>query len=121
MNDKEWREGLKLGDEVLIDNSRYGFDEYFSATVEKVTKTQIITNYYEMKFNKKTGYSIPYDVWHCREIVQKTEERMQKVRIQKLSDKAKDLRHKLSIPQAEEELIRFIEALKPFVELESKD
>ena len=116
---REWLESLKPGDEVFIDYSKYSHVDYKHAKVERLTKLYIIVN--GIKFRKTNGWKAPSDPWDTTTLVQITDERIKDNRINNLKDQSLTLRHKLPIPQTEEELMRFIDALKPFVKLESKD
>lgn len=121
MEDAEWVKSLKIGDEVFIDYSKYDRIDYKRAKVERLTKLYVIVN--KFKFRKTTGWRAPHDPWDIVKLVQITDKRIKDNRINDLQDQALILRNHLPIPQTEEELIRFIEALKPFVkkEMEAKE
>jgi hypothetical protein len=113
--DKTWLQNLKVGDKVYVSGAygRVGTIE----TVKRITKTMIIVgrDSYEMRYKKSTGYCCGDFTWGSGSIHQLTQERIDKIRVGKLKNKARELRDNLSIPQEEDELNKFIKALTPFM------
>jgi hypothetical protein len=63
MNNTEWLESLKVGDEVAIDLPHHG---YSIEKITNVTKTQICTKF--SRYRKKDGRSIGSADWFARNI-----------------------------------------------------
>jgi hypothetical protein len=67
MNNTEWLESLKVGDEVAVSSGgRYSIEK-----VTKVPKTQIVTTY--GRYRKTDGISVGGSIWHISKIQPATE------------------------------------------------
>ena len=111
----EWIDKLKVGDSVFISSRYSGAPEL--AKVKRLTSTRVMVEYgrSELAFHKKNGWLVGADVWSHRSLLEPTPERYRAAETEKLRNIAIKLRDKLPIPQTEEELLKFIEALKPFI------
>ena len=115
-DDAKWLQNLKAGDRVFR-TEKYSRPDS-PQTISRVTSNSIflrITNTYEERYRKSDGRSVGGSVWDTQWLRPCTPEREEKWIVERLKRKAVNLRDKLLIPQDKETLIKFIEALKPFV------
>ena len=69
------------------------------------------------RYRKKDGFSVGFgDGYNYNIIRELTPERINKIRIEQLKNEARILRDKLAIPSEEEDLKKFIAAIKPFTD-----
>lgn len=113
MTDKSWLEALKPGDKVIIDKGHYGRS---IATVERLTKTQIITDFCRMKFRKSDGLEVGGDMWLGGVIKKPTDEEITKIierkRRKKLIAKI-NLNAVVSLPTDQlKQIVKWIDAKK---------
>jgi hypothetical protein len=75
MNNKEWLESLKVGDEVAVEawNGWHSIEK-----VTKITKTQIVTNL--GRYKRGSGLTVGGSIWHSSEIVPVTDQIRKRVR-----------------------------------------
>lgn len=111
-----WLASLKAGDEVAIDSS-YG-RRWRMAKVNRVTATQVIVGQYNAKYRRADGRSVGTQIWESTYIHEPTPEIRENVEIDRLTEKAKNLRSSIAIPATKGELVAFICALTPFVKKE---
>ncbi len=86
MENKEWLESLKPGDEVCF-NGSYG--KVVIRKVERLTKTQIILDTGN-KFRRDSGYCVGGSAWHNSNITQVTEKVKHQIKIG-------DIKYKISM------------------------
>lgn len=120
MNESEWREQLKAGDEVFV--RRRGITDI--TTVEKTTKTQVTVN--GLRYSRGTGWQIgASNIYGSSVLKRPTEETREQVlteqEIRKLTGQARKLQDRLKIPTDKEGLERFIATLGPLVESQKKE
>lgn len=111
---KEWQEGLKVGDPVYYRTDRYPAT---TGVVKRVSATMITLDN-GLKFRRSTGYKISKDPWHFTVLEQPSEKHIVENRIFELRQEARELLKKVSLPKTEEELVRFIAAVRPFTKEE---
>ena len=114
MNHEErtaWLQSLKVGDDVYI-SGKYGRFGSIQKVV-KITKTMIIVGQYKVRYRISGGFNVGGGSWDYSTINPVTDEVLSKQRIEKLCNKATDLKQKLSLPQLNEDgLINYIKALQ---------
>ena len=103
-------EGIKVGDEVVIDppNSRMSNRPRYVARVEHVTRTQFVVGGY--RFRKDSGSHIGGDGWHFARVYHLTPELLAAVEMERRYYKAHEnlvkLRHRLETVTREIDRIR---------------
>ena len=119
-NKKRWLENLKAGDEVVVNSH---ISDLSIAKVFRVTKSQIFiakTNlageHHEDAYWKKDGYEVGRDAWSWSSLAMPTGDIRNKIQLSNLREKAQELIKELVIPSTKEDVLRLIEAIKPFVE-----
>jgi hypothetical protein len=119
-NKKRWLENLKAGDEVVVNSHRSGLS---IAKVSRVTKAQIFIAYKNLAGNsieysywKKDGYEVGRDAWYWSSLAMPTDDIRNKIQLSNLREKAQELIKEVVIPSTKEDVLRLIEAIKPFVE-----
>lgn len=119
MQDKEWVQQLKVGDTVFVSQS-YGYVPR-QAKVKRLTKTQIILDPYDEKFNRLNGLSIGGGKWNIQHLIQPTEKVYKEINLERLKNTVINLKNKLAIPQTEPELVKLIGYLKEFIKQEKTE
>lgn len=108
---KESLENVKVGDKLFYEGA---YQKIGMVTVERITKTQIITKD-GGRFRIKDGFRIGSDAFNHSMIRPLTASRVERIAIAELKVKAIFLRDKLAIPQDRRSLEKLVAALKPFV------
>jgi predicted RNA-binding protein with PUA-like domain len=116
MNNEEWLQQLKAGDEVFIFHSGYN-QNYEKAQVAKVTKTHIVIDHgsYSSRFKRDTGRVVGGSAWHTKKIVKPAPNIREKIELDILTSKARSLVVNLKLPTDRATLEALISTLAPFV------
>lgn len=117
MDDKQWLQELKVGDDVL-ESQPYGSTPILGK-VSRITKATIFirrNERYEQGFRKIDGHQVGADRWHRQYLKQPTPERYARARINKLTNTVLTLKNRIVIPKDEEGLLKLITAITPFTE-----
>lgn len=115
-DDADWLQNLKVGDKVFR-TEKYSQPDT-PQIISRITPSSIflrITDTYEERYRKSDGRSVGGSAWDTQWLRPCTPKREELWIIERLKRKAVNLRNKLLIPQDKDMLIKFIEALKPFV------
>lgn len=110
--ERQWRESLKPGDEVVISRGSWG-RRFNKGIVTRITKASVFVD--TIQFWKKNGNRAGGGAWDTTYLHPLTEDIKQEMREEELKRQAVELRGKLAIPQDEKTLVKFIAALKEFV------
>jgi len=115
VNGNEWLQDLKTGDKVFR-TEQYSTPDS-PQIVSRVTKATIFIKQgsYEEKFRRSDGRSIGSDVWNTHWLIQYTPELKEQWELYVLRKRAERLPTELIIPKDKESLVKFIEALQPFL------
>lgn len=116
MEDKEWIQSLKAGDEVFIYRTGMG-QKYEQAKVSRITKTQIIIDFgrYDKRFKRDTGKLVGGSAWYSEYVTKPTDELWEKIAVMGLMSKVNAIRGQLKTPTDRATLEALISALAPFV------
>lgn len=119
MKENEWLQNLKAGNRVFR-TEQYGAPSS-PHIVSRVTKATIFIKQgsYEEKFRRSDGRSIGSGVWNTQWLRQCTPELEEQWNLHVLKRMAKELHGEIIIPADKESLIKFIEALQPFIKKEA--
>lgn len=110
--ESEWLDGLKSGDEVLVD-SGMGIEYSTKETVDRTTKSRIFVK--QWSFRRKDGREHgKRHYWRSCRLVMVDEENREIIETAQLSREANSLYMAIVIPSTKDELKNFIAALTPY-------
>lgn len=117
MNNSEWLQQLKVGDEVFVSRPN-GYAPY-PGKVIRITKAQIVIflngHHFEDKFWKRNGNEVGGDIYGCRYLIMPSDDVRENVDLEKLKNKANELREKIISPRTKAELQEFIVIMQKYL------
>jgi len=111
----DWLNNLKVGDDVVC---RGAYSEVSIAQITRITKAQVfvrVNERYEQAFWKKDGYQVGGNIWRKSTLGQPTQEIRDSIELMALRRKAFLMAKALIVPNTKDEVVKLIEALKPYM------